>query len=512
MKNTAKLVLVLLALIMASIAVSATPSMTVTDLSLGSTSQERSNSREDIETFVTGTITIQNTGTETLSNFGFSVSKGSKFTGTDAFDSSKERLQITNTSAFPATLNPGNSSTVTFKVKVPENLDAVDEDLKPMAFEVASVGFTASGTSSSASATSKVNLQAKNHLEIDKLVVKFDGSSDTVDNGDSVKDIKPGNQIEVVLDAKNTFSSKHDLGLQDVLFKMAISDDSAFSIDSDEEDVGDIDRGDTEQSTITMDVETDADKGTYTMEVFLEGYDEEYNSRHGEYWTVDLKVERESHDMQIESLVLSQQSVCAGDDVILTAKVTNMGRNTETDAALSLDVDFKPTQYIFATSKEITEELDEGDSTSQTITIPVPNEVTAGKYRVTLKAYYDIDQQTDDEIVYLTVESCAPVTPTPSAPVCGDSVCEGQETCSSCPSDCGACPTCNDGKQNQGETGVDCGGICPACPVVPPTGEVVQPPVTVVEEMPLYLWGLAAACGVLFVVIIIMMIALVRKR
>ena len=62
-----------------------------------------------------------------------------------------------------------------------------------------------------------------------------------------------------------------------------------------------------------------------------------------------------------------------------------------------------------------------------------------------------------------------PVTP-PSAS-CGDGACNGSETCSSCPGDCGACASnppvsqasCSDGIQNQGETGIDCGGPCSAC-------------------------------------------------
>jgi hypothetical protein len=500
MKNIAKVMLVLLALILASVVVSAAPSMTVNDLSLGSTTQERSNEREDLERFVTGTVTISNTGTSILSNFGFSVSEGTKYAG---------KLEITNTTALPTTLNPGNSSTVSFEVRVPENLDAVDEDLIAKAFEVAQISFTASSGATSVSAVSKVSIQAENNLEIDDLDVKFNGNSDDVDDGDTVKDIKPGNSIEVILMAKNTFSSKQDLDFEDVVFTIEMDDDSAFDISDEEEDIGDIERGDREQATITMDVEMDAEKGTYTMEVFLEGTDDEYGTRHGEYWLIELRVERESHDIAIERMTLSRESVCAGEDATLTVKVVNLGRNEEDEVAISLEAAFLPSEFIYSTSKEVSEELDEGDSASETFIIPVDEEVRLGKYRVTVRTYYDFDEESDDDLVYLTVESCAPPVP---VPVCGDTLCEGEETCSTCPQDCGACPTCNDGLQNQGETGVDCGGPCPACEPIPPTGGVVQPPVTVVEEAPLYVWALAAACGVLLVVIIIMMVALVRKR
>ena len=52
-------------------------------------------------------------------------------------------------------------------------------------------------------------------------------------------------------------------------------------------------------------------------------------------------------------------------------------------------------------------------------------------------------------------------------PVCNNLKCDGEETCETCPTDCGPCPTCYDNIQNGEETGIDCGGpdcsICPTC-------------------------------------------------
>jgi hypothetical protein len=48
---------------------------------------------------------------------------------------------------------------------------------------------------------------------------------------------------------------------------------------------------------------------------------------------------------------------------------------------------------------------------------------------------------------------------------CGDGRCYGAETCSSCPSDCGACgPTCGNGRCESGESCSSCPGDCGACP------------------------------------------------
>jgi hypothetical protein len=55
---------------------------------------------------------------------------------------------------------------------------------------------------------------------------------------------------------------------------------------------------------------------------------------------------------------------------------------------------------------------------------------------------------------------------------CGDGVCNGAESCSSCSYDCGSCPPpaayCGDGVCNGSESCSSCAGDCGACP--PPDG------------------------------------------
>jgi hypothetical protein len=64
-----------------------------------------------------------------------------------------------------------------------------------------------------------------------------------------------------------------------------------------------------------------------------------------------------------------------------------------------------------------------------------------------------------------TCETC-PADCGECAPECEDGACNGDETCETCPADCGICPACDDGACNGDETcetcPADC-GICPAC-------------------------------------------------
>jgi len=70
-------------------------------------------------------------------------------------------------------------------------------------------------------------------------------------------------------------------------------------------------------------------------------------------------------------------------------------------------------------------------------------------------------------------------------PVCGDRACNGTETCSSCPQDCGQCPppppsvVCGDGICNGSETCSICSIDCGAC-TPPPTDACASEPAQVV--------------------------------
>ena len=62
-------------------------------------------------------------------------------------------------------------------------------------------------------------------------------------------------------------------------------------------------------------------------------------------------------------------------------------------------------------------------------------------------------------------DDCDGTTDEDCPPGCGDGACDGTETCSTCPADCGACPpACGDGGCNGTETCSTCPADCGACP------------------------------------------------
>jgi len=85
--------------------------------------------------------------------------------------------------------------------------------------------------------------------------------------------------------------------------------------------------------------------------------------------------------------------------------------------------------------------------------------------------------------------------------VCGNGLCDGNETCSDCPGDCGVCPQCGDGQCNGLDTCTSCPQDCGGCPklynaqcvypvpvpvpvpIAPPVAPPVMPPYTLVANI-----------------------------
>jgi 3D (Asp-Asp-Asp) domain-containing protein len=76
-----------------------------------------------------------------------------------------------------------------------------------------------------------------------------------------------------------------------------------------------------------------------------------------------------------------------------------------------------------------------------------------------------------NDVGYNCVTDSGEPTPAPT-PSCGDGLCNGTETCTSCPGDCGSCPpagpACGDGECNGTETCTSCPGDCGSCPPAGP--------------------------------------------
>ncbi len=436
----------------------------ISDVTIGGPGQRRSNPDEDVNETITATFTLTNDGATTVTNLVFDTS------GIDA----KYAVQFIG---LPTEIVNGTSIQVTIQGYVPIDLDAVDGNGNKIAVELGTM--TVDGTGADP-VTANVYMEARNRLIIDKATITWNGEDERVDDGETIEDIKPGQDVEVLLEIENLFddSDDEDFDIEDVEAEIDIDDE--FDVDDDSKDVGDISPEETEEVTFNMEVESDADDGTYDLEIIVTGEDEN-GARHGERWVIDLEINREKEDIRIKTAEFLPETVSCDRDVRLEVKIENMGSRDSDEIVLSIegdDIDYK--------QKLVDIDLDTEDDYSRTFNIEIPEDAEAGIYLFSVKTFFDSKDYNEDDYndvkdIFVTVKDCA-ITP---------------------PVD----------EEDEDEEEDDAIIVQP--PITPPTGGVVYgQPVSAVEDFfdtPAYL-ALLAVGALIGIALLFLAIAIIVRR
>lgn len=379
------------------------PKITATELALGGDTQERSDPNHDTqdkrEVNLTGTITVKNEGTEQISNLDASVTLGSGFSAND--------LNLNYT--FPKkTLASGESISVPVIVRVPQKLDAVNRQLQRISPAVATLNFKGtSATGITVTGASAITLKAEDNLHIKDVKVRFDGKSETVDDGDKVENMKAGQHVEFEIELENKFKDKEDVTIEDINVKVV--SDPELDIDEDD-DVGDLGPEDKDTIKLEGDIDEDADDGTFDVDISVEGTDE-FGARHGETIRIRFEVKRVSHEIEIKSLILNPASVTCEKETTLTAHIRNSGKRDEDEAYVHIEA---PELNYGKISDKMS--LDKDDETSINFNIPVSESIKPGTYHVNIGTYYNTGTVSKTDTATLSVAPCKPVQET-TAPV-----------------------------------------------------------------------------------------------
>jgi len=368
--------------------------VTIGAMKLGSDKQEAGKN-------VSTTFTLTNTGATNLSSINLSSTANSKF-----------KLAFTGV---PSSLAVNASATVTVTGEVAKSLDRVNGSLVPSAVLIGAVTVSASGASVPV-VGGGIEMQAQNRLEVNKVVVTVNGNEDSAKDGDTVEGIKPGDKIEVEVEVENLFGDKDDdPDINDVDVKIDV-DDSDFDLDE-TEDAGDI--GPDEKESVTFDesdVDDEARDGRHKMTVTSQGRDDD-GALHGESITINLEVERETHELRIKRADVSPTRITCNavkKTVDVRASMVNIGRRDEDKAVIEAAI---PELGLVDSKRNI--ELDRDDTVSRALLLTLSDSVKPGTYNVVVRALYEDTIETDSKTVQLTVDKCeaeAPVTTTTSQP------------------------------------------------------------------------------------------------
>lgn len=241
-------------------------------------------------------------------------------------------------------------------------------------------------------------------LIISDLDVEVDDESDkNLNDGEKIsKDAKPGSVVKLNIEIKNNY----DFDLEDVRVEAILHNIGEDNDDIEEEsDEFDLDDGDKEDITLTFDIPLKVDDKKYTITINVRGEDRN-NTRYSLKWTIYLDVEKDKHNVELSKAHLSPITIRCEEFASIDVEVTNIGRNDEDEVVIEarnseLELNFKRTEI------ELDEDIDDDDNDyRETINFRLPSDLEEGMYPIVLKAYYDIDRQSDTKTLNLVKEQC----------------------------------------------------------------------------------------------------------
>jgi hypothetical protein len=361
--------------------------LTVSSPALGSKSAQA-------ETNVSASVTVTNTGTVTVNSIAVSSTAGSQY--------------LIGFSGAPTSLAPGASATFTMSGFLSKDLSAVDNNLAENPITIGTI--VVNGNNGTATSTSApITAQVENELEIKDVIITVNGETDhNLEDGDDLKDLKPGDKLSIKVNLENNFDEDDDVDIEDI--DVAIELDSDFDTGDDSDTIDSISANDDDSIDFNDITIEDEASGSYTLEITARGHrDDATGSIHGEKIKIDLKVERESHEIAIRSASLSPTTLACG-VTTFNAKVSavNIGKSNEDEVAVEVSI---PALSIVERKENI--EVDKSDEFSRTIPVSIPANTKPGTYNVELRTFWDTELESDMHTIPLKVTDCTTTTTTP---------------------------------------------------------------------------------------------------
>jgi hypothetical protein len=370
----------------------------------------------------------------------FTVTNNDTVSITATFTSTAEAKYNVRFSPSIVNLTAGQSTPVTVTADIPLDFNAVETAKGASFLDEKSfvIGQIQGRIGAVVAATADLKLQAANQLKIKKARLECGTKAESLDDGDKVENLKPDSQCSIEVEVENNFpqdddedASGNELKIGDIEFDTVDVelevDDSDFDLNEDEEIDG-LGADDEDTVDVDFDIDEDTDDGTYTLDVFVSGRDEN-GATHGEHWEIRLEVERLNHDIQIKGQTISPDRIdsCEGGSVRVTSRISNMGKRDEDDVAAELSIpELKFTKRV----DQI--ELDEDDSTTVNFIADVPAGTKPGVYRAVLSTFFDGTAPSQSQALEFSVDKCeeepSVVTTEPQTGQTGTTVQTGTQT------------------------------------------------------------------------------------
>jgi len=215
-------------------------------------------------------------------------------------------------------------------------------------------------------------------------------------------EILPGDELEVNFDVSNEITTD----MNDIRVRVWIEDDTGTRIsDRIDTDNFDIQGKDVEAKSVALRVPVDADKGTHYVVFETTGEDDDGNNVY-DLAFAEIAVERNSHDLLIESVTFNPEDVTCGGPVEIAIKVVNIGTSKEDDVFVTI----KNTKLGLDYKSEVFEVDDSGSDVDYTVrtVFDVPKSAAEDLYSLDVKATFNSDSDTETKFVDMSVSCGSP--------------------------------------------------------------------------------------------------------
>ena len=453
-------ILSLCMLLLVSLAVNAQtlPTPSATTMTIGSSTQERSNPLDEdgaqvvigsrTLTFVTNTVP----NVPQISNPNLAV--GWKVVIANAVAESKYTLgavPLSNTELLKSGLESnagflvietdeqdtigGVDAQTTIKSLIPANLDAVDSNLNQQAFRVVTLTLNLVNTSAitlpdctaeggrivgnnceiPVTGTVDVLMQAENILEVSDIKAEINGRErKSIDNDDTLESRKPGDALDFDVKVENTAQDDSNLDVRnaDIDFNC---DSNDINIEDENIDLGDVNAGDTETESLNADIEDDAEDGNIGCDISSNGLDRN-GAKHGQKIDFEIEIDRKNHDIQIRTININPAALTCDDTSFqMIINMLNLGTSDEDEVAL--EVTSKPLGISQRLISNLELNSDDSDGISATVAID-PKTLKPGTYAMQVQSFYDNVKLSNTEIAQIenACEAAGTTTPGPVTP------------------------------------------------------------------------------------------------
>ncbi len=251
-------------------------------------------------------------------------------------------------------------------------------------------------TSTSVSASTTLYMETRERLIIDKVKINCD-SLETVTEGSTIDNVAPGQTCQLTVKVKNTFSDGTEIEDIEIEAKPDNGD-----VDGDNADITSLDDGDSQEKTLELKVDADADDRKVNVKITVEGKDEN-GAQHKDELNFKLEIERLKHDLPITKMVISptQAKPCETSRIEVNVYVENKGQRDEDEVAVELSVPG------LSFSKKITDvSIDQDEEEKITFSIPITSTSPAGSFKATAKSFFDNVGQSQSKTADVVIVKC----------------------------------------------------------------------------------------------------------